>query len=63
MLFSPLFLPDRLRDAAAEKAWIQAMLDAEAAVARAEAHAGVIPFQATFSRYFVLTAMRGPRRL
>jgi hypothetical protein len=36
MLFSPLFLPDHPRDAVAEPAWIQAMLDAEAAPARAD---------------------------
>jgi 3-carboxy-cis,cis-muconate cycloisomerase len=46
MLFSPLFLQDRLRDAVAEAAWIQAMLDAEAALVRAEAQAGVIPMAA-----------------
>jgi 3-carboxy-cis,cis-muconate cycloisomerase len=46
MLFSPLFVPSRLEEAVSEIAWIQAMLDAEAALARAEASAGVIPASA-----------------
>lgn len=43
MLFSPLFVPPKVEDAVSERAWIQAMLDAEAALARAEARVGVIP--------------------
>jgi 3-carboxy-cis,cis-muconate cycloisomerase len=46
MLFSPLFVPDRLSEAVDETAWIQAMLDAEGALARAEAQVGVIPAKA-----------------
>jgi 3-carboxy-cis,cis-muconate cycloisomerase len=43
MLFSSLFLPSQLSDAVSDRAWLQAMLDAEAALAWAEARAGVIP--------------------
>ena len=43
MLFSPLFLPQSLAEAVGDRAWLQAMLDAEAALARAEARAGLIP--------------------
>lgn len=43
MLFSALFVPSRLSDAVSERAWLQAMLDAEGALARAEANLGVIP--------------------
>src|SRR5947209_15665576 len=46
MLFSPLFLPSRLAGAVSDEAWIQAMLDAEAALARAEARVGIIPASA-----------------
>jgi 3-carboxy-cis,cis-muconate cycloisomerase len=43
MLFAGLFVPDRMRDAISERAWIQAMLAVEAALARAQARAGMIP--------------------
>jgi 3-carboxy-cis,cis-muconate cycloisomerase len=43
MLFDALFVPKQLRDAVGGRAWVQAMLDAEAALARAQASAGVIP--------------------
>ena len=43
MLFDALFVPKTLRDAVGGSAWVQAMLDAEAALARAQAAAGVIP--------------------
>jgi 3-carboxy-cis,cis-muconate cycloisomerase len=46
MLFDALFVPMELRDAVGGRAWVQAMLDAEAALARAEAAAGVIPADA-----------------
>lgn len=39
-------MPDRIRDAVADGAWLQAMLDAEAALAAAEARVGVIPAEA-----------------
>ena len=41
-LFRPIFVPDRFRDTVAGKARLQAMLDAEAALALAEARAGRI---------------------
>ncbi|HEY2218619.1 MAG TPA: lyase family protein [Gaiellaceae bacterium] len=43
MLFDALFVPKTLRDAVGGVGWVQAMLDAEAALARAQAAAGVIP--------------------
>ena len=45
-LFGPIFVPDRFRDAVSGRAWLQAMLDAEAALALAEARAGLIPEEA-----------------
>ena len=42
-LFGPLFVPDEIREAVGGRAWLQAMLDAEAALAVAEARAGMIP--------------------
>ena len=45
-LFDPLFAPARLREALSDRAWIQAMLETEAALAAAEADAGVIPVAA-----------------
>ena len=42
-LFGPLFVPDGIREAVGGQAWMQAMLDAEAALAIAEARAGLIP--------------------
>ena len=45
-LFAPIFVPAPLRDAVSDRAWLRAMLDAEAALARAEARAGVIPPEA-----------------
>ena len=41
--FSALFIPPELADAVSDQAWLNAMLDAERALARAEATAGVIP--------------------
>ncbi len=43
MLFSPLFVPPSLEKAVSTDAWFQAMLDAESALAQAEAQSGVIP--------------------
>jgi len=43
LLFEALFVPRQIRDAVDGRAWVQAMLDAEAALARVEARAGVIP--------------------
>jgi 3-carboxy-cis,cis-muconate cycloisomerase len=41
--FDALFVPDSVREAVSGRAWIQAMLDAERALAAAQARAGVIP--------------------
>lgn len=46
MLFASLFLPPELSAAAGDRAWVQAMLDAEAALAAAEAAAGLFPVPA-----------------
>jgi 3-carboxy-cis,cis-muconate cycloisomerase len=43
LTFDAIFVPDALRDAVSDRAWVQAMLDAERALAVAEARAGVIP--------------------
>src|SRR4051794_10589649 len=45
-LFGGLFVPDAMRDAVSDRAWIAAMLEFEAALAAAEARAGVIPAEA-----------------
>jgi 3-carboxy-cis,cis-muconate cycloisomerase len=45
-LFAPLFVPDAVRQAVSGRAWVAAMLDAERALAAAEARAGVIPAEA-----------------
>jgi 3-carboxy-cis,cis-muconate cycloisomerase len=45
-LFTPIFVPAQLRAAVSDRAWVQAMLDAERALAAAEARAGVIPVSA-----------------
>ncbi|HEV2121639.1 MAG TPA: 3-carboxy-cis,cis-muconate cycloisomerase [Chloroflexota bacterium] len=45
-LFRPIFVPDRFREAVGGRAWLQAMLDAEAALAVAEARVGLIPTEA-----------------
>jgi 3-carboxy-cis,cis-muconate cycloisomerase len=42
-LFGPLFFPDEIRKAVGGRAWLQAMLDAEAALAVAVARADLIP--------------------
>jgi 3-carboxy-cis,cis-muconate cycloisomerase len=44
--FGPLFVPERLLAAVSDRAWLQAMLDAERALAEAEARAGVVPADA-----------------
>jgi 3-carboxy-cis,cis-muconate cycloisomerase len=45
-LFTGLFVPDDVRAATSDRAWVQAMLDAEAALAAAEAGAGIVPVEA-----------------
>jgi 3-carboxy-cis,cis-muconate cycloisomerase len=42
-LFTSLFVPEAVQDAASDGAWLQAMLDVEAALAAAEAEVGVVP--------------------
>jgi 3-carboxy-cis,cis-muconate cycloisomerase len=44
--FDAIFVPDAMREAVDDRAWLQAMLDAEVALARAQARAGVIPADA-----------------
>ena len=45
-IFGPIFVPDEFREALSGRAWLQAMLDAEAALATAEARVGLIPHEA-----------------
>jgi 3-carboxy-cis,cis-muconate cycloisomerase len=45
-LFRPIFVPERFAEAVCGRAWIGAMLDAEGALAVAQARAGLIPRQA-----------------
>jgi 3-carboxy-cis,cis-muconate cycloisomerase len=45
-LFGELFVPEAVRAATSDRAWIQAMLDFEAALAAAESRAGLIPAEA-----------------
>src|SRR5207248_1582812 len=45
-LFEPLLTTDELRQATGDRAWLQAMLDAERALALAEADVGLIPADA-----------------
>ncbi|MDQ3507218.1 MAG: 3-carboxy-cis,cis-muconate cycloisomerase [Actinomycetota bacterium] len=40
-LFAPIFIPDELRESTGGRAWLQSMLDAEAALARAESKVGL----------------------
>src|SRR5262245_18533455 len=42
-------MPDAVREAISDRAWLQAMLDFEAALARAEARAGLIPDEAALA--------------
>jgi 3-carboxy-cis,cis-muconate cycloisomerase len=42
-LFRPIFVPDRFREVVSGRAWLRAMLRAEAALAVAQARAGLIP--------------------
>ena len=47
MPFDALFIPHSIRESVAGRAWLEAMLDAEGALAVAEARAGVIPDDAS----------------
>src|ERR687894_1265389 len=42
-LFRPIFVPNKFREAVSGRAWLGAMLEAEGALAAAEARAGLIP--------------------
>ena len=44
--FGPLFVPEELLDAVSGRAWLEAMLEFESALARAEARVGIIPPEA-----------------
>ena len=44
--FGPLFVPEQLLAAVSDRAWFEAMLEVESALARAEAAAGVVPAEA-----------------
>lgn len=44
--FAPLFVPAEMREAVSDRAWVNAMLEFERALAAAEAAAGVIPSEA-----------------
>ncbi|HEY7452968.1 MAG TPA: adenylosuccinate lyase family protein [Thermoleophilaceae bacterium] len=44
--FQGLFVPDHVAEQVSERAWVQAMLDVEAALAAAEAEAGIVPAEA-----------------
>jgi 3-carboxy-cis,cis-muconate cycloisomerase len=41
--FSPIFVPDELADALSDRAWLEAMLDAERALVNAQSLAGLVP--------------------
>ena len=45
-VFAAIFVPDRLAEAVSDGAWVAAMLEVEAALAAAEAAAGVVPADA-----------------
>jgi 3-carboxy-cis,cis-muconate cycloisomerase len=42
-LFTSIFVPEAVRTAVSDAAWVRAMLDAEAALAAAEADVGIVP--------------------
>jgi 3-carboxy-cis,cis-muconate cycloisomerase len=46
LAFDAIFVPDAMREAVDDRAWLQAMLDAEAALARAQARVRLIPPEA-----------------
>jgi 3-carboxy-cis,cis-muconate cycloisomerase len=45
-LFAPITTTDELLESTGDRAWLQAMLDSEAALAHAEAEVGVVPVEA-----------------
>jgi len=58
MTFGALFVPERFRDAVSERAWLDAMLEAERALAAASASVGVVPTAAATA---IAEAVRGER--
>jgi 3-carboxy-cis,cis-muconate cycloisomerase len=44
--FDAIFVPDAMREAVSDRAWLEAMLKTEAALARAQARVGLIPAEA-----------------
>ena len=44
--FGPLFVPERLLDAVSDRAWLEAMLEVESALAQAASAAGIVPADA-----------------
>ena len=46
MPFDEIFVPDAMGEAVSDQAWLEAMLAAEAALARAQARVGLIPAEA-----------------
>ena len=53
--FSAIFVPDKLADAVSDRAWFEALLDAERALVNAEALAGLVPAAAALA---VVAALR-----
>src|SRR4051812_9149010 len=45
-MFEELFVPDAVRDAVSDRAWIEAMLEFEAGLAAVEGELGVVPSEA-----------------
>ena len=43
MTFDAIFVPDEIRAAVSDRAWVEAMLEVERALVNAEALAGVVP--------------------
>jgi 3-carboxy-cis,cis-muconate cycloisomerase len=57
-VFERIFVPEEFRDAVSDRAWLAALLDVEAALARAEAGAGVIPADAAAAIFDACNADR-----
>ena len=57
-IFRPIFVPEEFRQAVSGRAWLQAMLDAESALATAEAQVGLIPHEAAAA---IVSCCEAPR--
>src|SRR5215203_1137882 len=57
-IFRPIFVPEEFRQAVSGRAWLRAMLDAEAALATAEAQVGLIPHEAAAA---IVSCCEAPR--